>query len=70
MSRAARWNKHEPSFQETPVKRRATIEVEDANPPLDTREKEFTMKMKSCLQQSARIWVGIGELEQALLDGF
>ena len=70
MSRAVRWNKLKHSFQETPVERRATMEVEEANPPWDTREKEFNMKMKSYLQQNERIWVGIGELEQNLLDGF
>ena len=41
-SRAARRKKHKPLFRETPVERRATMEVEGANPSWDAREKEIT----------------------------
>ena len=67
MSRAARRNKHKPLFQEAPVERRATVEVADANPPWDARQRERIMKMEGHLQQGERIWVGIEEVEQALL---
>ena len=65
MSRSTLRNK--PLFEETVAERRATMEVEDANPPWDAREREIIKNVDSYLEQSERIWVGIEELEDSLL---
>ena len=67
-SRAARRNKRKPLFQEAPVERRATMEVEDVNPSWDQRERHIIMEMESRLQLSERTWVGPDELERVLLS--
>ena len=43
------------------------MEVEDANPPRNTRERTLIIKMESYLQKSEELQVGISELEYFLL---
>ena len=40
------------------------MEVEDANPPWDAREREITMKMESYLQRRERTLARLHELER------
>ena len=42
-------------FLETPVERRATMEVEDANPSCDAPDRESIMEMETYVQRSERI---------------
>ena len=51
-------------FQEAPVERCAAMEVEDANPPWDAREREIIMKMESYLQRRERTLARLHELER------
>ena len=50
------------------MERRATMEVGDANPSWDARERHIIMEMESRLQLSERTWVGLNELERVLLS--
>ena len=67
-SRAARSNERKPLFQEASVERRATMEVEDVNPPWDARERHNIMEVESRLQLSESTWVGLDEQERVLLS--
>ena len=51
-------------FQKAPVERCAAMEVEEANPPWDAREREIIMKMESYLQRRERTLARLHELER------
>ena len=53
-NKETRENKLKPVIQEAAVERRATLEVEDANPSWDARLQEILLEMESCLQQSKK----------------
>ena len=67
MSRSTRRNKHKPLFQEALLGRRATMEVQDPNPPWSAREWEIIKKAETYSEQSERIWVAVKEIADSLL---
>ena len=44
------------------------MEVEDANPPWNARERAIIKNMESCLENTEKVQVGIEELEYYMLD--